>query len=257
MTADNQPNQGQPQEVNLQHIASQFMVGLQRHFDMLAFNLAARESVQEESFQKKVNAPRIMPAAPQHQNFEQMQAYARDLLVRQVIGDCLNLAVTGMNNAHFFLALVKSTNASPQVSAESQKAAQDLQQAFVPAQLDAKFNSLEKDYGIMCELEDSITSLGFIIQALMQQGGLVKEPQLDESGELVLELKAVEISNVVDGQSKPQGKLVDQQLVFKEGDTISFTDTELQLVLVTIAAFADALFKSVANYAKTVKEGNV
>ncbi|MGJ8653294.1 MAG: hypothetical protein ACSHX8_08470 [Opitutaceae bacterium] len=257
MTADNQPNQGQPQEVNLQQIASQFMDGLQRHFDMLAFNLAARESVNEETYVQKINAPRIMPAAPRHQNFEQMQAYARDLLVRQVTGDCLNLAVTGMNNAHFFLALVKSTNASPQVSPESQKMAQELQQAFVPAQLDEKFNLLEKNFGIMCELEDTITSLGFMMQALMQQGGVVKEPQLDESGELVLELKAVEISSVVDGQSKPQGKLVDQKIVFKLDETIEFTDTELQLVLVTIAAFADALFKSVANYAKTVKEGNV
>ena len=174
MSENTQPNPGQPQQVNLQQIAQQFMAGLQRHFDMLAFNLAARESVEEAAYDKHCKAPRIMPAAPRHQNFEQMQAYARDLLVRQVIGDSLNLAVNAMNNAHFFLALVKATNANTNVAPEAQQEAQKSQQSFIPAQLDEKFNRLEKDYSIMCELEDSITSLGFMMQALMQQRGEVQ-----------------------------------------------------------------------------------
>jgi hypothetical protein len=251
-----QPNPGQPQQVNLQQIAQQFMAGLQRHFDMLAFSLAARESVQEAGYNACVNAPKVMPSAPRHQNFEQMQAYARDLLVRQVMGDCMNLAVTGMNHAHFFLALVKATQANANVSPEAQAEAQKLQQAFVPAPIDEKFNRLEQDYGIMCELEDSIISLGFILQALMQQGGMVKEPQLDDNGELVLELKTVKILNREAGADQPQGRLIDQRRVFKEGEAIVFSDLELQLILVTIASFADSLFKSVSLYAKSVKDAN-
>jgi len=243
-----------PQQVNLQQIAQQFMTGLQRHFDMLAFNLAARERVAEEDYDAFVQAPKIMPAAKAHQNFEQMQAYARDLLLRQVIGDCMNLTVTAMNNAHFFLALVKATNASSQVSPEAQKVAQEAQQAFVAAPLDQKFNKLEGDYGIMCELEDSITSLGFCLQALMQQGAMVKEPQLDANGELVVELKALKVltRGSEDGQIK--GKLVDKQKIFREGDIVVFSNVELQLVLVTIASFADVLFKSVSHYSKSVKD---
>ena len=256
MSENLQPNSGQPQQVNLQQIAQQFMVGLQRHFDMLAFNLAARESVQEAGYDARVNEPKVMPAAPHHQNFEQMQAYARDLLVRQVINDCMNLAVTGLNNAHFFLALVKATKANSNVSQEAQQEAQKSQQAFVPAQLDEKFNRLEQDYGIMCELEDSIISLGFTMQALMQQGGIVKEPQVDENGELVLELKAVKILGREVDAEKPHGKLIDQRKIFKEGEALFFSDVELQLVLVTIASFADSLFKSVSLYAKSVKDSN-
>lgn len=254
MTAEPNQNGGQPQQVNLQQIAQQFMSGLQRHFDMLAFNLASRESVQEDAYNKSANAPRIMPAAPHHQNFEQMQAYARDLLVRQVIGDSLNLTVTALNNAHFFLALVKATNANKDVSPDAQKDAQESQQSFIPAPLDEKFNRLEKDYGIMCELEDSLTSLGFSMQVLIQQGGIVQKAQVDESGELVLELKSVEIQEAGEGQDKPQGKLVDLRKVFREGDAIALSDVELQLVLVTIASFADTLFKSVAEYARATQE---
>ncbi|HKK19686.1 MAG TPA: hypothetical protein VJ952_13485 [Opitutales bacterium] len=244
----------QPQQVNLQQIAQQFMAGLQRHFDMLAFNLAAREGVSEEGYGKFAHAPKIMPAAKSHQNFEQMQAYARDLLMRQVLGDGMNLTVTAMNNAHFFLALVKATKANSQVSPEAQEEAQKIQQAFASAPLDQKFNKLEQDYGIMCELEDSITSLGFCLQALLHQSGLVKEPQLDESGELVVDLKALKVLSRGGEGDQLKGKLVDQQKRFVEGDVIVFSDLELQLVLVTIASFADALFKSVSHYAKSIKD---
>ena len=256
MSENSQSNQGQPQQVNLQQLAQQFMAGLQRHFDMLAFNMVARESVQEDAYNSRVNKPRVMPAAQHHQNFEQMQAYARDLLVRQVINDCMNLAVTGMNNAHFFLALVKITKANSNVSSEAQQEAQKAQQTFVPSQLDEKFNRLEKDFGILCELEDSIISLGFIMHALMHQGGAVKEPQVDENGELVLELKAVKVLSRDAAAERPKGKLVDQRRIFREGDMLSFTDLDLQLILITIASFADSLFKAVSLYAKSVKDDN-
>ncbi|MFU8848823.1 MAG: hypothetical protein ACNA77_08925 [Opitutales bacterium] len=255
MTDFSQPenNSPRPQQINLQQIAQQFMVGLQRHFDMLAFNLAAREDVTEEDYNKYVQAPKIMPAAKSHQNFEQMQAYARDLLMRQVIGDGMNLTVTAMNNAHFFLALVKATNANSQVSAEAQMAAQESQKAFLAAPLDQKFNKLEQDYGIMCELEDSITSLGFCLNALLQQNGVVKESQLDANGQLVVELKTLKIFSRAAESQQVKGKLVDQQKIFTEGEVVFFSDLELQLVLVTIASFADALFKAVAHYAKSLQ----
>jgi len=255
MTTQPDPNGGQPQQVNLQQMAQQFMAGLQRHFDMLAFNLASREAVQEEAYNKRVQAPRVMPAAPRHQNFEQMQAYARDLLVRQVIGDSLNLAVTCMNNAHFFLALVKATQGKQNVSADAQKEAQESQKSFIPAPLDEKFNRLEKEYGVMCELEDAIISLGFAMQVLLQQGGIVKAPQLDEQGELGIELKTVAILNLGDEENKPQAKLVEERKVFREGEAIVFSDVELQRILVTLASFADSLFKSVAEYARSVRDG--
>lgn len=254
MTTQSNSNNGQPQQVNLQQIAQQFMTGLQRHFDMLAFNLASREAAQEDSYNQHINAPRIMPAAPRHQNFEQMQAYARDLLVRQVISDALNLTVTAMHNAHFFLALVKVNNAHKNLSPDAQKKAQVAQQAFVATQLDEKFNRLEQDYGIMCELEDSITALGFALQILIQQSGVVKPAQLDEQGELVIGLKSVEIRDVAGLEGHPQGKLIDLRKVFREDEAVRFSDVELQLVLVTIASFADSLFKSVAEYARSMQD---
>ena len=65
-------NHKKGQHLNLRNVAQNFMDGLQRHADMLAFNLAARESVQEAAYKQRSLAPRIMPAGKRHQNFEQM-----------------------------------------------------------------------------------------------------------------------------------------------------------------------------------------
>ena len=90
----------------------------------------------------------------------------------------------------------------------------------------------------------------------MQQGGVLKEPQVDKNGELVLELKATKVLSRDVTAEKPKVKLVDQRIVFKEGDMLTFTDRELQLILITIASFADSLFKAVSHYAKSVKDTN-
>lgn len=262
MTANPNPPSDNSKQVSLQQIAQQFMVGLQRHFDMLAYSLASRHSVREEDYVRYAKAPLIMPVTSRHQNFEQMQAYAGDLMLRQVIGDILNLSVTALNNAHYLLALVKVTHAKNEVSKDAQEIAQRSQKKFISAQLDHKFNLLEQDYGVLCEMEDSITSLAFCMHALVKQGGQVRSAQLDSNEELVVEYKAVRLSDGVDAveaaKSKKSlnAKLSEQRKVFRQGDFIAFSDTELQLILVSVAAFADSLFQSVDSYAKNFKSPN-
>ena len=248
------PGGAQPRQIKLDLVAKQFMSRLQRHFDLLAFNLAAQETMQESAYDTCVNATRVMPFVPHHQNFEQLQAYARDLLVRQVVNDSLNLAMTAMNNVHLFLALLKATGANHQVHPNVQKEAHATQMSFIRARLDEKFNRLEKDYGVMCELEDSITALGFILQILVKQGGVVKKEQLDKDGKITLELKSVKLQKGDSISNIPADKLTIVSKVYHEDDVIIFEDIELQLILITIASFAGSLFKSVIEYARSVKK---
>ncbi|MEM1221970.1 MAG: hypothetical protein AAGH40_04345 [Verrucomicrobiota bacterium] len=256
MSQNPNPQGGQPQQINLQQIAQNFMAGLQKHFDMLAFNLASRSAATEEAYNRAVAAPLVQPAPQHHQNFEQMQAYAYDLLMRQMLNDSMNLVINCLNNAHFFLALVKTNGARSEVSAEAQKETQKLQAAFLKAPLDQKFDQLEKNYGIMCELEDTLTSLGFALQALVQNRGVVQEAHLNSNGELIIELKTVELTvKPIEGK-QAKGRLVDQKKVYHKDDMIEFSDTELQLILVTLGSFADSLFKSVSEYARTTREGS-
>ena len=72
----------------------------------------------------------------------------------------------------------------------------------------------------------------------------------------MLELKAVKVLSRDAAAEKPKGKLVDQRRIFREGDVLTFTDLDLQLILITVASFADSLFKAVSLYAKSVKDDN-
>ncbi|MGE9291517.1 MAG: hypothetical protein ACQKBT_11035 [Puniceicoccales bacterium] len=248
------PEGGQTRQINLQDLVNQFMGGLQRHFDMLAFNLASREKASEADYDRLSKAVHIMPAARAHQNFEQTQAYARDLLIRQIVGDSMNLAVTCLNNSHLFLALGKAHHDLSD-EREIQQSAQESQKSFVQAPLDQKFDRLEKEYDIRCELEDTLISLGFIAQGFMRQKTVVESAQTDENGELVVELKAVDPECIIDQEIAPiQPSLIDQRKVFREGDKIFFTDQELQLILVTLGSFAHNLFQSVAQFAQRMKK---
>lgn len=245
------PHPGQPKELNFQKMANQFMAGVQRHFDMLAFNLASRESASEAAYNAHIRAAGIMPVPQLHQNFEQMQAHARDLLLRQVINDALNLAVTCLNNSHLFLALIREKKAGDggELSPEQQKNAQQEQQAFVQARLEQKFEKLEQNYKVLCELEDSLISLAFCLQALMTQSGVVRQAQVDDQKQLQLEL--------VTARSHPQqvhnlqaANVQTYTKSFSEGVKISFSDPDLQAIVLTVGVFARQLFESVGKFAQ-------
>jgi hypothetical protein len=252
----NQPNPGQTRELNLKTMAEQFATGLQRHFDMLAFNLASRESVTEETYARRVREPRMMPAAGLHLNFEQMQAYANDLMLRQLLSDTLNLAVHCLNNVHLFVTLVKTQTEQGSLSPEAQQEAQKAQQEFVRMPLDQKFNKLEERFHLMSDLEDSLVSLGFALQALAQQQGIVREPQLDENGTLTIELQTAKSG--VDGGDlwKNPTDLEATEKVFREGQPITFSDVDLQNILLTVGVFGRNLFSSVSRYVQELRENN-
>lgn len=246
-----QPNPGPQRNLNLQQMAGQFMAGVQRHLDMLAFNLAAHAGVKEEAYLAQNGQEGLCRLLPMQPNFEQLQAFARDVLLRQVVGDSTNLAISCLNNAHLFLALVKATGSAGAgaVPTEAQKEAQEAQDHFVRAPLDQKFNLLEEHYRVLCPLEDTITSLAMALQVLMRQGGVVKEAQLDESGELTIELQRVAASDA-DSATPWFEKLESEAKVFRDGQKVAFSDAELQRVLFTLAVFAHQLFTSVARYAR-------
>ncbi|WP_309380110.1 hypothetical protein [Cerasicoccus frondis] len=246
-----QPNQpgGQPRQINLQQMAQQLMGGLQRHYDMLSFNLAAHDCVTEEAYNTRTHATKMMPAPPAHQNFEQMQAFAADIMMRNVLGDMINLCIAGLNNFHMFLAAIKTQKDFGQTP-EGQQNMQQAQQAFAQAQVDAKFNTLEENYGILCELEDTIISIGFAIQAMMQHSGIIQQAHLDDSGELAFDLKTVEILQAPAEGQPGQARLVDQRKVLREGEKVYFSKDELQQLVLTVGSFLDTLFKSVGRYAQ-------
>jgi hypothetical protein len=244
------PNPNASRELNLQQMVNQVMTALQRHFDMLAYTLASRENATQETYLKRVRDVAIMPVPQLHQNFEQIEAHARDLLLRQVINDAMNLSITALNNCHLFLALLKEKKNSEtgELGPEEQKRAQAAQQAFLKAKLEKKFELLEQNYGILCELEDSITGLAYCLQALLTQNGIPREAQLDESGLLKVDLIAAAPTLDPVPNLHPNNL---RQVVrsFQEDQIIDFSELDMQNMVLTVGVFAQHLFAAVAKYA--------
>lgn len=246
----NQPNPGQPRELNLQRTAEQFMVGIQRHFDMLAFNQASRQTVSEEAYVEKVKAAGMIPIEKFHQNFEQMQAYARDLMSTQVMNDNLNLAVACLHQVHLFLVLIRTQKKEGKLTPELQKGAQEEHQKFLRTPIDQKFNLLEEEFGVMAELEDGILALARAMQAASRQGGVLQKAQLDDAGELTLELKKAPSFSTAQDLGGRLREMDTVTKVFREGEKITLSDEELQQLLFATASFAHQMFSHVARYAK-------
>lgn len=246
-------DQKKVQQLNLGQVAQNFMDGLQRHADMLAFNLASREAVEEPAYKRRSSAPRMMPSGNRHQNFEQMQAYARDLMVRQVINDSLGLTVSALNNSHFFFALLKESNAAEKVAAAARKKAESRHNDFLKIPLVDKFKFLENEYSLKTGYEDSILSLIIALKALVENGGILKAEYLGDQPSLQIIIKRLQVGERNSESGKPVARVVDEKKEFRSGEAIVFSDTEVQRILVTVASFADTLFKSVANYARQIK----
>lgn len=247
MRQQHEPNK---QTISLPIIAQNFFGALQRHFDLLAFNLAGTQSVDAEKYNHFSSLTKMMPVAQLHRNFEQMKTFAHGLMIRQSINDLLALVSACMDNCHLLCTLFANKKAMETDPKATNELVGRKQEAFVNSALQNKFEVFEKEFGIICELEDGITSMAIALRALMQNNGVVTAGDLDDDGELVFEFKTVQTIQPAQEGDRPEVRLADTRRAFKAGDTIDLTNSELLSMNTTVAAFFDALFKSVAAYGK-------
>ena len=248
-----QPRQ---QTISLPAIAQNFFGTLQRHFDLLAFNLAATQSVDAEKYNHFSSLTKMMPVAQLHRNFDQMKSFAHGLMLRQSVNDLLSMVAACMDNCHLLCTLFANKKAMEADPKSANELVGRKQEAFVNSALQDKFEVFEKEFGILCELEDGITNMAIALRSLMQNNGVVTAEDVDDDGELVFEFKTVQTIQPAKEGERPEVRLADTRRAFKAGDTIDLTNSELLSLNTTVAAFFDALFKSVAAFGKKTMGGN-
>ncbi len=247
----NEPNP-QQQVISLQAISQNFLGALQRQYDILAYNLAASQHVEAERYETFAHQLKIMPVQQLHWGFAQVQAYSRGLIVRQTINDLLGMASACMDNCHLLCQLIKNQKDAKENAEAVNKAVSEAQSNFVRAALQDKFEMLEKDFGIMCELEDALMTLAIALHVLMQRNGIVEASDLDDDGELVFEFKTVQTINPPKSapEQKPEMRIVDTRRAFKAGDRVELSNSELLSLCVTMSSFFHGLFRSVDEYGR-------
>lgn len=239
--------QPQKQTLNLQTISQNFLAGMQRHFDMLAFNLACRKQASLEGYTELVQRPKLLPLPQAHMNFEQMEAFSYDLLQRNFINDMLQMSVACMDNCFLLCNLISRKQEMQEKQQETNKLVQEEQQAFARKPLHEKFESWESRFGFMTDYEDTLISMGMCLQCMVQKGGIVSETETEE-GQLSLEFKKLKDDAEKGVPAEKQLETVTKS--FKPEDRIHFAEEELQYMIVTVTAFFHELFQFISHYAQ-------
>jgi hypothetical protein len=274
--------------ISLQHISRTFMAALQRQHDMLAYSLAGLRTSDPRAYDYYSAVSRVMPAPPLHLDSAQIQAYARSLMMRTTINDLLGLAAECLHRCHLLCTLIKvrGRNRAPDEALDRQIG--EAHQAFTQMNLQDKFEELEKTFGIMCDLEDSIFSLAAALRVLARVGGMVTNDDLSPDGKLTLEFMAMkdyevetESAEAEEGETpvtpppgvtrhplpgddsllkkptKTLSKLAETTRTFQPGEMLELSEEELLGLVVTVAKFLDGLFRSVDHYGRSqIGEGN-
>lgn len=242
--------------ISLPAIAQNFFGALQRHFDLLAFNLAGMQGADAEKYNHFSSLTRMMPVAQLHRDFEQMKTFAHGLMIRQSVNDLLSMVAACMDNCHLLCTLFSEKKAMEEDPKAANERVARRQEAFVNSALQDKFEVFEKEFGITCELEDGVTNMAIALRALMRNNGVVTADDVDDEGELVFEFKTVQMIQPAKEGERPEVRLADTRRGFRAGDTVDLTNSELLSLNTTVASFFDALFKSVAAFGKKTVGGN-
>ncbi|MDR2863260.1 MAG: hypothetical protein LBV54_05240 [Puniceicoccales bacterium] len=253
MANENEQNP-QQQVISLQAISQNFLGALQRQFDLLAYNLAASQQVEAEKYEGFARQVKIMPVQQLHLDFGQIQAYSRGLLSRQTINDLLNMAAACLDNCHLLCQLIRSQSALKANPEEANKKLSETQGAFVRLALQDKFEAFEREFEIMCELEDALIAIAISLRVLMARNGVVAKEDVNADGELVFEFKTVQTINPPKGieNQQPEVRIVDTRRAFHPGDRIELSNSELLSLSITIASFFHNLFRSVDEYGRKI-----
>jgi hypothetical protein len=234
---------GEP-TISLQSISRNLLVALQRQFDLLAFSLANLRNEDPTTYDLYSALPRVMPAQPAHLTHAQMRAFSRGLLLRTSINDLLQLSAAGLDQCHLLCAFIKEKGKNRAPDAEADQRVAKRHQDFARAKLQDKFETLEKEYGIINELEDALFSLAAALRVLAN-GGQVTNDDISPDGTLVLDFKMIRES---EEDGKKVAKLADIARTFKPGESLELSDEELLGLNITVAKFLDNLFRAVNDY---------
>jgi ASC-1-like (ASCH) protein len=246
-------NEPQGQVISLENISRKYLSVLQRRHDILAYEVASIPGVDAEKYEYFARLARLMPVNQIHMDHAQVQRQIRGKITVQVLNDLLGMAAGCMDECHFLLTLIANKPEVEAGAAEANRKVAEAQEAFSQSALQDKFDTLEKNYGIMCELEDGIISLAFGLRVMMGRGGVVEAEDLGDDGELAFEFKSVQQINPPVGApegTKPELRLADTRRAFRAGDTIEFTNSEIMGLTVTIASFFHGLFRSVDDFGR-------
>ena len=248
-------NHVETNRISLDDMATRYLNALQKTYDMVCYSLAGSRRLSESDYDEFSNQLQVMPRQTARMEFEHAKENTEQWILRNSLSDSLALVMPVLEDARTICALCDFKKEKSEDAEKLKKISTDDRAKFLQLPLAEKFDFIEKEYGVGCEVKEHITALMDITKALMTKEGVLSEEEADESGQRVVRIRSVQIvqapgetADVAQSLNLTR-KIGDSERVIKVGDKIHFSKAEHMGSILTVGIFITEILKGIQTYA--------
>lgn len=252
------PTTPEPQtvQINLREMGLKYLGAVQQSFDLATATVGALRVQTERDYDEFSRSVRFMPSQQHHLNFDAVRPAAEIWLLRQLLGEALNLLVPFLEDTRSVAALARFKADGNNDQTKLQKILGEDRQAFLRLSLEDRLKLLKDGYGVTAPTDVFLTGYVKLAQALAR-GGVVAEADTTEGNDLVVRLTVVDIQPAPTGQTEGQvtGRLLEGQKRFPVGSKIDFRKEEVLSLFASLSIFISTMMGSLQAYVqKTIPQ---
>ena len=179
-------------QINLAEVVNNYLMSLQRVYDVMTYNLAAERVLNEQEYENFSRSNRVMPFQQTRMDYNTVKEETETWLLKHTLNEILIVLALFLDDCRTISTLA---------SWQSQKSEEDIQKVleqgsaeFAQLDLPAKMNYFKEKHSLSCGSEDHILSLYNLRNALANPNAAVSEKGATE-GKLVLKLRSVQLKS--------------------------------------------------------------
>jgi hypothetical protein len=226
-------------QINLRDMATRYMNGLQRIFDIASASLGALRCQTEKDYEEFSRQARFMPAPEAHTGFDRIRPITEAWLLRSLLNEAFGSVVALLEDTRTVAALAQWKAEGGTDQAKVQKILGDDRQAFLRLGVVEKVQHLRDQSKLNVQNDAFIAPYVNLIQCLTH-GGPVTDADATEGKDLVVPLVVVQIEPAAAGQNAT-GRLVSVPKRFASGQTVEFRKEEILNLFAAFSIFATGL----------------
>lgn len=229
-------------QINLRDMATRYMTGIQRIFDLASASIGSLRCQTEKDYEDFSRQARFMPAPESHQAFDRIRPLTEGWLLRLLLNEAFGAIVPLLEDCRSVVALAQWKAAGSGDQKEVQKILGEDRQAFLRIGLVEKIQHLRDTFKLSIPNDAFVGPYIKLINCL-SRGGTVTEADATDGTSLVVPLLAVQIDPAQAGQNA-SGRLVTIPKSFAAGQTVEFRKEEVLNIFAAFSVFATGLLGS-------------
>ena len=248
--------------INLSEVATRYLDGLQKIYDMTVFTLASTRKVNEEDYDQYSQQIHVMPRHEARMGFDQAKEATQQWFLRNSLADSVALIGPLLEDARTICELCLFKVGTNKDLVAFQRIVNEDRAASVQSSLPDRFKVLKEKYNIDCPVQPHMESLVEAAKALIFKQGVLSADEAIHDGKLNVKIRSVQIVQAGEGTANaPAGggpeptltlarRIGDSERVFNVGDKIIFNKAEQVGAILTTGMFITSILVGIQAFAQ-------